>query len=327
MIARRKFVTLLGSAAAWPIAAHGQQPAIPVVGVLNGQSAMEWVEPTTGFLRGLGEAGFIEGRNVAIEYRWADGQYDRLPAMTADLVGRKVAVIVTGGNVDAARLAIAATKTIPIVFTTGTDPVTEGLVASLNRPGGNATGITFVSGELIAKKLELLLEMIPPAKRIAVLVNPLNSATKNDAIQGAQIASRRLGLEFFVVEASRENDMEIAFAKAVQQRAAAILFADAFFGAKREQLAALGLRYRVPTIAGGRLAVVAGVLMDYGASIPDTYRQAGVYVGRILKGEKPADLPVIRPTKFELIVNLKTAKAIGLTIPESFLLRADELIE
>ena len=245
---RREFMALLGSAAvAWPLAARAQQRALPVVGVLNGQSVAEWVEPTAAFRRGLGETGFVEGRNVAIEYRWADGQYDRLPAMAADLIGRKVAVIVTGGNVDAARLVMAATKTIPIVFTTGTDPVAEGLVASLNRPGGNATGITFLGSELIAKKFELLHEMIPTATRIAVLVNPRNVATKNDAINGAQTAARRLGLEIVVVEASTENEMEAAFVTAMQQRAAAIVALDAYFASRREQFAALGVRFALPS--------------------------------------------------------------------------------
>jgi putative ABC transport system substrate-binding protein len=275
----------------------------------------------------LAETGFVEGRSVAIEYRWAEGQYDRLPAMAADLVSRKVAVIVTGGNVDAARLAMTATKTIPIVFTTGTDPVAEGIVTSLNRPGGNVTGITFINSELTPKKFEMLHDMIPTVTRIAVLVNPRNEATKNDALAAAETASRGLGLHIVVVEASTENEIEAAFAAAVGQQAGAIIFLDAFFAARREQIAALGLRFALPTFGGERRAVAAGVLMNYGASVPDTYRQAGVYVGRILKGEKPSDLPVRRPTKFELVVNLKTAKAIGLTIPETFLVRADEVIE
>jgi putative ABC transport system substrate-binding protein len=327
-IRRRQFITLLGTAAAaWPLAARAQQRAVPVVGVLNGQSAAEWVEPTAGFLSGLAETGFVEGRSVAIEYRWAEGRYERLPAMAVDLVSRKVAVIHAGGSIDAARLTMAATKTIPIVFTTGTDPVAEGIVASLNRPGGNVTGITFLGSEIAPKRFELLREMIPTATRVAVLVNPRNEATKNDALDAAQMASRRLGLEFVVVEASTESEIETAFATAVRQQAAAVIFLDAFFAARREQIAALGLRFGLPTIGGERRAVAAGVLMNYGASVLDTYRQAGVYVGRILKGEKPADLPVMRPTKFELVVNLKTAKAIGLTIPETFLVRADEVIE
>jgi putative ABC transport system substrate-binding protein len=325
---RRSFLTLLGtSAAAWPLAARAQQSAMPVIGVLNGQSAAEWVEPTAGFLRGLAETGFVEGRSVAIEYRWAEGRYERLPAMAIDLVNRKVAVIHAGGSIDAARLAMAATKTIPIVFTTGTDPVAEGIVTSLNRPGGNVTGMTFLGGEIAPKRFELLREMIPTATRIAVLVNPRNEATKNNALDAAQMAFRRLGLESVVVEASTETEIESAFAAAVRQRAAAVIFMDAFFAARREQIAALGLRFGLPTIGGDRGAVAAGVLMNYGASVLDTYRQAGVYVGRILKGEKPADLPVMRPTKFELVVNLKTAKALGLTIPETFLVRADEVIE
>jgi putative ABC transport system substrate-binding protein len=325
---RREFITLLGAAAAaWPLAARAQQPAMPVIGALYGVSAAEWVAPMAGLRRGLGETGFVEGRNVAIDYRWADGHIDRLPEMAAELVGRKVAVIVVGGNVDGVRAAMAATRAIPIVFTTGTDPVARGLVASLNRPGGNVTGATFLGSELMAKRLELLHEAMPKATRIAVLVNPNNSATSQDAIQGAQTAARRLGLEMIVVNAGTENEIDTAFATAVQQRAAAITINDAYLESRRDQIAALALRHALPAIGGQRTSVMAGGLMGYGASIADTYRQAGVYVGRILKGEKPADLPVIQPTKFELIINLKTAKALGLTIPESFLLRADEVIE
>jgi putative tryptophan/tyrosine transport system substrate-binding protein len=326
-IRRRDFVMLLGGAPAWPLAARAQQPAMPVVGVLNGQSAAEWVEPMKAFQRGLAEMGFVGGRNVTIEYRWAEGRYERLPAMAAELVSRKVAAIHAGGNIDATRFAMAATKTIPIVFTTGADPVAEGLVASLNRPGGNVTGHTFLGHEVTAKKFELLHDMIPAVTRIAVLVNPHNAATKNDALDAARTASHRLGLAFVVVEASTESEIEDAFAAAVRQRAGAIICVDAYFAARREQIAALGLRFAMPTIGSGRPAVAAGYLMDYGASFSDIYRQAGVYVGRILKGEKPGDLPVMQPTKFELVVNLKTAKAIGLTIPETFLVRADEVIE
>jgi putative tryptophan/tyrosine transport system substrate-binding protein len=325
---RRDFITLVGGAAAsWPLAARAQQRALPVIGVLYGVSAAEWVEPMAGFHRGLGEAGFVEGRNVAIEYRWAEGQYERMPAMAADLIGRKVAAILVGGNAPGVRAVMAATQTIPIVFTTGTDPVAAGLVASLNRPGGNATGATFIGSELMPKQLELLREVIPTANRIALLVNPNNPVTSQQAIEGAQAASRRLGLEIVVVNAGTEAEIETAFASAVQQRATAITASDALFASRREQLAALGLRHKLPTIFGERESTAAGTLMSYGADIPDTYRQAGIYVGRILKGEKPADLPVIRPTKFELVINLKTAKAIGLTIPESVLLRADRVIE
>jgi len=327
---RREFITLLGGAAAagWPLVARAQQPAkLPTIGYLNGVSAAEWARPMAGFHRGLGEMGFVEGRNVAIEYRWAEGRFDRMPAMAGDLIGRKVAVILVGGHLAGVRNVMAATQTIPIVFTTNSDPVAAGVVTSLSRPGGNVTGVTGLGGELGPKRLELLHEMLPTATKLAMLVNPSNPVTTQDAIQAAQTGARRLGLEIVVVSARTENEIETAFAAAVQQRAAGLLGTDAYFESRRDQIAALGLRHALPTMLGSRASVAAGTLMSYGASIADFYRQAGVYVGRILKGEKPADLPVIQPTKFELIINLKTAKALGLTIPESFLLRADEVIE
>jgi putative tryptophan/tyrosine transport system substrate-binding protein len=328
-IERREFITLLaGSAAAWPLAARAQQPAMPVIGVLYGVSAADWTEPMSGFQRGLNEAGFIDGRNVAIEYRWADGHYDRLPGMAADLVGRKVAVILSGGSDVAIRSAIAATKTIPIVFTTASDPVAVGHVASLNRPGANATGITLIATELGPKRIELLREVVPAATKIALLVNPTNPVMSQAGIDGAQTGARHLGLEIIIVNASTTNEIETAFATAVQQRATALIVAtDAYLTSRRDQIAALVVRHALPTIAGTRDSAVAGQLMSYGPNQADMYRQAGVYVGRILKGEKPADLPVVQPTRFELVVNLKTAKAIGLTIPETFLVRADEVIE
>jgi putative ABC transport system substrate-binding protein len=301
---------------------------MPVIGSLHGVAAADWAVPTAGFRRGLGEAGFVEGRNVAFEYRWAEGQFDRIPAMVADLVGRKVAVIFSGGSDVATRAAQAATRTIPIVFTTGSDPVAVGLVASLNRPGSNATGITVFNSELGPKKLELLHEMIPSVTKIALLVNPTNPVNSANDIRAAQVAVRRLGLEIVIVSASTANEIESAFATAVEQRAAALQSgADAFLTSRREQMAALGLRHALPTIATFRDSVQAGMLMSYGAIQGDTFREAGAYVGRILKGEKPADLPVMQPTRFELVVNLKTAKAIGLSIPETFLVRADEVIE
>jgi putative ABC transport system substrate-binding protein len=299
---------------------------MPVIGSLYGVSAAEWTDNMAGFRRGLGETGFVDGHNVTIEYRWADGQLDRLPALAADLVGRKVAVILAGGYTPGVRAVMAAHPAVPIVFTTASDPVASGLVASLNRPGGNATGVTFISSALVPKHLEMLNELIPTATRIALLVNPTNPVMLQDAIEGAQAAARRLGLEIIVVNASTEGEIETAFATAVQQRATAVFSNDAYFTSRREQIAALGLRYLLPT-AGARDAVAAGTLMSYGASVPDSYRQAGTYVGRILKGEKPGDLPVLQPTKFELVINLKTAKALGLSIPESFLVRADEVIE
>jgi len=325
---RREFITLASAAAAaWPLTARAQQPAMPVIGVLNGVSAADWVHPMAAFHRGLGEMGFVEGRNVAIEYRWAEGQLDRTPALAADLINRKVAVILVGGGVPGIRAVIARTKTIPIVFTTNTDPVAAGLVASLNRPGGNATGVTGLGGELAAKRHELLHELIPTAKKFAVLVNPNNPDTMQEAMQGVQAAVRRFGLEFVVLRAGTPHEVETAFAIAMEQRVAWLSAHDVYFESRREQMAALGLRHALPTISGSRDSVRAGTLVCYGSDAADLYRRAGVYVGRILKGDKPPDLPVEQSTKFELVINLKTAKALGLAIPESILLRADEVIE
>jgi putative ABC transport system substrate-binding protein len=326
---RRDFITLLGgSAAAWPMAARAQQPTMPVVGTLYGVSAADWAGYIAGFRRGLSETGFVEGRNVVIDYRWAEGEYDRLPAMAADLIGRKVAVLLTGGSDVATRAAITATQTIPIVFTTASDPVAVGHVASLNRPGGNATGVTLVSTELGPKRLELLHEMTPIASKIALLVNPNNPVMSQVEIQSAQTAARRLGVEIIVVNAGTENEIESAFATAVEHWAAAFNVAtDAYLTSRREQISALALRHALPTITGPRESVVAGQLMSYGPNLADMYRQAGIYVGRILKGEKPADMPVQQPTKFEFVINLKTAKALGLIVPPMLLARADEVIE
>jgi len=324
---RREFITLVGGAAAWPLTARAQQPGMPVIGVLYGVSAAEWAKPMAGFHRGLAEMGFVEGRNVVIEYRWAEGQFDRMPAMAGDLIGRKVAVILVGGSLPGVRAVMAATQTIPIVFTTQTDPVAAGVVASLHRPGGNVTGVTGLGGELGPKRLELLHEVIPKATRFAVLVNPTNPVTMQEGIQGAQTVAHRLGLEIIVVNASTENGIETAFASAVQQRAAWLYAEDAYFESRRELMAALGLRHALPTMSGTRESAVAGTLMYYGTNFADFYRQAGVYVGRILKGEKPGDLPVVQPTKFELVINLKTAKALGLAIPPGVLALADEVIE
>jgi putative ABC transport system substrate-binding protein len=326
---RRQFITLVGGAAvAWPLGARAQQAAVPVIGVLYGVSAAEWADHMVAFRRGLGETGFVEGRNVVIEYRWADGRYDRMPWMAADLIGRRVAVILMGGNTDSVRAMLAATQTIPIVFTTGTDPVVAGLVASLNRPGGNATGVTVVAGELGPKKLELLHELVPGVKKISVLVNPNNRLISEADIRSTQAAAARLGLEVIVVNMGTEQEIQRAFATAVQQGAGAVYVGgDLVLRNSREQIAALALSYKLATISSWREAVRAGQLISYGANELDMYRQAGLYVGRILKGEKPADLPVVQPTKIELAINLKTAKALGLAGPDSLLARADEVIE
>ena len=326
---RREFITVLGSAvAAWPLAARAQQATMPVIGVLHGTSAAQWADRMAGFHRGLGEAGFAEGRNVTIEYRWAEGQFERLPAMAADLVSRKVAVISAGAPDVALRAAMAATKTIPVVFVTASNPVGAGFVPSLGRPEGNVTGITLIGAELVPKRLELLRELLPGATRIAVLVNPNNPGLMRDNIQQSEAAVRRLGLEMVVIEAGTESEIESAVVAAVQQQANALSIAtDAYLNSRSRQIASFALRHALPTTGESRETVAAGLLMSYGPSQADSFRQAGIYVGRIVKGEKPADLPVLQPTKFELVINLTTAKAIGLKIPESFLLRADEVIE
>jgi putative tryptophan/tyrosine transport system substrate-binding protein len=273
-------------------------------------------------------SGFVEGRNVVIEYRWADGQYDRMGWMAADLIGRRVAVILMGGNTDSVRAMLAATQTIPIVFTTGIDPVGAGLVASLNRPGGNATGVTVAAGELGPKKLELLHEIVPGVKKIAVLVNPNNRLISEADIRSAQAAAPRLGLEVIVVNVATEKEIQRAFATLVQQGAGAVYVGgDLVLSSSREQIAALALRHKLPTMSTWRDAARAGQLISYGTNELDMYRQAGLYVGRILKGEKPAELPVVQPTKFDLVINLKTARALGLTVPDKLLATADEVIE
>jgi putative ABC transport system substrate-binding protein len=322
---RRDFITLLGgAAAAWPLAARAQQTAIPVIGVLRGDSAAEFAGSMVAFRAGLGEFGFIEGRNVAIEPRWAEGHIERIPAMAADLVARKVAAILVGGSVTGVRSVMAATQTIPIVFTTASDPVASGLVTSLNRPGGNVTGVTGLAIELEPKRLEILHEMLPSATRFALLVNPNNAVTSKQRIEGAQTAAQRLGLELVILKAGTAAEVEAAFMAATEQRASALLTDDASFDDR--QLAALGLRYRLPVDLGSGGAV-AGALMSYGSRNADSQRQAGVYVGRILKGEKPGDLPVLQPTKFEFVINLKTAKALGVDVPPALLIAADEVIE
>jgi putative ABC transport system substrate-binding protein len=330
---RRELITLIGGAAAassvsWPIAAHAQRPSLPVLGLLHGVSAAQWAARMAGFHRGLSETGFAEGRNVAVEYRWAEGQFDQLPAMAADLVSRKVAVLFAGGSDIAIRAAISATKTIPIIFATGSDPVDAGFVPSLARPAGNVTGVTVLGVELAAKRLELLHELLPGASKIALLVNPSNPAITQGVIQRSQDAARRLGLEIVVVRAAGESEIESAIATVVQQRVDALSIGnDGYLNSRNRQIAFLALRHGLPTMSNTRENVVGGILMSYGGSYTDAFHRVGVYTGRILKGEKPADLPVEQPTRFELFINLTTAKAIGLRIPEAFLLRADEVLE
>jgi putative tryptophan/tyrosine transport system substrate-binding protein len=322
---RREFITLLGAVATWPVAARAQQPAMPVVGMLmSGAPGLPFLD---GFHQGLKEVGYSEGQNVAIEYRWAEDHRDRLPILAAELVGRQVDVIFASGP-PSARAAKAATATIPIVFTSAEDPVKIGLVSSLNRPGGNVTGMSLFYVELGAKRLDLLRALVPKSEVIAILVNPTSSTEGQEQLKDLPAAARAMGQELIVADASTESDLEKAFADLVQHRVSALIVAsDLFFFSRRDQLVALAARHAVPTIYFERHFVTTGGLISYGPNTNDMYRQAGAYVGRIIKGEKPADLPVIQPTKFELVINLKTAKSLGIIVPQTLLVAADEVIE
>ena len=321
---RRDFIRgIAGSAAAWPRAARAQQPAIPVVGFLSSLS----LSFAPAFRQGLKETEYIEGQNLAIEYRSADGQYDRLPRLAADLVDRKVAVILAAGGTDPAKAAKAATATIPIVFVSAADPVNAGIVASLNRPGGNVTGVSLLGSELEAKRLGLLHEIVPGTAAIGVLVNPKYPDADLE-LRELQEAASAIGRQINVVRASADSEIDTAFATVAQQGAAALLVAqDPFFGGRRIQLVTLAARYKLPAIYYQREFAEIGGLMSYGTDFARQYRQAGIYVGKILKGTKPADLPVLQPTKFELVINVKTARALGLTIPPGVFSIADDVIE
>jgi putative tryptophan/tyrosine transport system substrate-binding protein len=326
---RREFITLMsGAAAAWPLAAFAQQSAMPIIGFLGSASPNLYAKALGAFRQGLSETGYVEGRNVMIEYRWAGGQYDQLPALAADLVRHQVNVIVAPGSTPAALAAKAATATIPIVFQLGTDPVAAGLVPRLDRPGGNVTGVTNINTELAPKRLELLRELLPTAKLVAVLVNPTSAFITESISKDLQSTARTLGLQLQILSASTERDFGDIFATFAKLRADALVIApDAMFITRSEELGALTLRHAVPAITQYREFAAAGGLMSYGGNSTEALRLLGIYTGKVLKGEKPADLPVVQSAKVELVINLKTAKALGITVPNTLIGRADEVIE
>jgi putative ABC transport system substrate-binding protein len=325
---RRELITLLGGAAAWPFAARTQQPAMPVVGFVDGVSPEVSASRAAAFRKGLSEVGYVEGQNMTVEYHWLAGQYDRLPSLMADLVRRRVAVIATPGSNPPSLAAKAATTTIPIIFGVAEDPVKLGLVASLARPGGNATGINTFTSELVAKRLGLLHDLVPKAVRIAVLVNPANATTAGATLRDIPEAARALGLQIQVLNASTSREIEAAFASLGRERADALFVAgDAFFSSRRVQFALLAVRHAIPAMYTTREYPEAGGLMSYGTDFTDRFRQAGIMTGQILKGAKPTDLPVIQSTKFEFVINLQAARALGLEVPPMLLARADEVIE
>src|SRR5215467_7743295 len=329
MSTRRAFITLLGGAAvAWPLAAQAQQPAMPVIGFLNPYSPNGQSDRLRGFRQGLAETGYVEGVSLTIEHRWAEGQFDRLPALAAELARRQVAVIAATGSIAAASAAKAATTTIPVVFVVAEDPVRVGLVASLAQPGGNLTGINFLSAELVAKRLELLRELVPGTARLAVLVNPANAINTETTLRDVKAAARAIGLQIQVLNASTSGEINTAFASLERERPDALFVGgDAFFNTRRVHLVNLASRHAIPAAYAERVFPEIGGLMSYGTDIVDAYRQVGNYVGRILKGAKPADIPVMQATKFELVINVESARMVGLTVPSSLLAIADEVIE
>ena len=324
---RREFIKVVALATAWPLAVRAQEAPKPVVGFINAASAESYTRQTAAFLKGLSETGYVEGQNVSIEYRWAEGRADRLPAMAADLVRRQVAVI-AATSTPAAIAAKAATTTVPIVFETGADPIQLGLITNLSRPGGNVTGITQTNVEMAPKRLQLLNELVPTARVMALLVNPNDLTLAEAYAKNVQAAARALGVELHILNASTGPDLDVAFAKLAQLQAGGLVVSGgAFLTSQSEKLAALAMRHAVPTVFTNREFVVAGGLLGYGSAIADAYRLVGIYTGRILKGDKPADLPVQQATRVELYINLKTAKALGLTVPNTLIGRADEVFE